>query len=83
MRDCVFKVILKLLRSIGIDSLIIEKAKTGPALREFDRFYPEMLGYLLRHVIRRSDVSGYDEVLVFVASLHEGKQKKALQKQSK
>jgi hypothetical protein len=80
VRDCVFKVILNHLAGITIDSLIVEKAKTGPALREVDRFYPEMLGYLLRHVIRESNVKGYDEVLVFIASLHEGQKRKAMEK---
>jgi hypothetical protein len=31
-----------------------------------------MLGYLLRSVIRQTDVNAFDDVLVFVASLLEG-----------
>ena len=36
------------MRHMSIDSLVVEKRKTGPALREDMRFYPEMLGHLLK-----------------------------------
>lgn len=47
VRDKVFQVIFSHLDRVQIDSLIVEKAKTGPALRELEKFYPQMLGYLL------------------------------------
>lgn len=51
VRNHVFHIIQSFLKNIRIDSLIVEKRKTGPALRKEDRFYPEMLGYLLRYII--------------------------------
>ena len=48
IRDKVFVVIQKHLANIRIDSLIIEKRKTVPALQQPEKFYPKMLGYLLR-----------------------------------
>lgn len=80
VRDGVFDIIQRHLPGIRIDSLIVEKRKTGPALRATERFYPEMLGYLLRFVLRQQNLKQYDEVLVFPASLHTGKQMRAVQK---
>ena len=51
VRDKVFAIIGANLGSLRVDSLIVEKRKTGPALREETRFYPEMLGYLLKYVL--------------------------------
>jgi hypothetical protein len=42
-----YTVIRKYLGAFNFDSLIVEKAKTGSALRDFERIYPEMLGCLL------------------------------------
>lgn len=51
VRNKVFAIIGANLGSLRVDSLIVEKRKTGPALREETRFYPEMLGYLLKYVL--------------------------------
>lgn len=80
VRNKVFEVIKDHLDGVKIDSIVIEKRKTGPALRALEKFYPQMLGYLLRYVLRQYQLSDYQEVLVFVASLHTGKQKNAVQK---
>ena len=55
VRNRVFGIIRKYMSSIRIDSLIVDKRKVGPALREITRFYPEMLGYLLRYVLTGLD----------------------------
>lgn len=80
VRDGVFAVIEKHLGGVRIDSIVIEKAKTIESLKSHDRFYPKMLGYLLRYVMNGTDLTIYHEVLVFVASLHTGQQKKIVQK---
>ena len=51
VRDKVFDIIGANLGSLRVDSLIVEKRKTRPALREETRFYPEMLGSLLKYVL--------------------------------
>ena len=51
VRDRVFAIIEANLGSLRVDSLIVEKRKTGLAMREDTRFYPEMLGYLLKWVL--------------------------------
>jgi hypothetical protein len=64
-RNRMFDVIERRLKGVRIDSLIIEKRKTGPALQHPEKFYPKMLGYLLRHVLERHHLDRYREVLVF------------------
>ena len=51
VRDRVFDIIQRNLTGMRVDALIVEKRKTGPALRQEARFYPKMLGYLLRYVL--------------------------------
>jgi len=51
VRNEVFAIINKYIHNIQIDSLIVEKRKTGPALRADTRFYPEILGFLLKYVL--------------------------------
>ena len=51
VRNQVFDIIQRNLTGMRIDAVIVEKRKTGPALREATRFYPRMLGYLLRYVL--------------------------------
>lgn len=58
VRDKVFAAIGANLGSLRVDSLIVEKRKTGPALREDTRFYPEMLGYLLKYVLEKVSQPG-------------------------
>src|SRR5215469_1792756 len=61
IRNEVFNVIGAYLGRFTIDSIIVEKRKTGPALQEIDRFYPQMLGYLLRFVLRQYDLQKYEK----------------------
>lgn len=51
VRDEVFRIIKKYVSKIRVDSLIVEKRKTGFALQKPERFFPEMTGYLLPHAI--------------------------------
>src|SRR5712691_2186298 len=65
VRDRVFDIIQRNLTGMRIDAVIVEKRKTGPALRAETRFYPRMLGYLLRYVLERHSLDQYSEVIVF------------------
>src|ERR1035437_392968 len=74
VRDRVFGIIAKHLDSLRIDSIIVEKNKTFPGLRDIERFYCRMLGYLLRYVINGHDLSKYSEVIVITDRLpHKGR----------
>lgn len=63
----------------SVDSVIVEKRKTGPALRPPEKFYPRMLGYLLRYVIEQTS-SPIGEVVVITDSIPVKKKKKAIEK---
>ena len=65
--DEVFKVLAGL-RNCRVDSVVIEKRKAAPAIRELERFYPLMVGNLLKYPFdpRGIDVSQYGKVFVFL-----------------
>ena len=67
VRNRVFAIIQQDLTCMTIDAVIVEKRKTHPALQLESRFYPEMLGYLLRHVLLAGDLEPYKEVIVMTA----------------
>ncbi len=76
----VFGIIQAHLRSLKIDSLIVRKCKTNPALREPARFYAKMIGYLVRHVLERYDLLGIAEVIVITDNLPMKKRREAFKK---
>lgn len=80
VRDQVFTRIAAGLDSLRIDSLIIEKRKTGPALRKDKRFYPEMLGHLLKFVLPKEVGAGASEVLVITDTIPVRKKRQAIEK---
>lgn len=80
VRRKVFELIAGNLDSLRIDSLIVEKAKTGPALRADEVFYPKMLGYLLRYVVEREVVNGVEELIVITDTIPVQKKRRAVEK---
>lgn len=80
VRDKVFHIIQRYLKSLRIDNLIVEKSKTGPALRDVLEFYPRMLGYLLRYPLKNHSLIGIDEVVVITDSIPVQKKRKAIEK---
>lgn len=64
IRNKVFEGLSGCLNDFRADSIIVEKCKTGPALRSDHRFYPEMLGYLLRYVVNGLQKKGFQEIVV-------------------
>jgi len=80
VRNGVFDIIQKHIDQTRLDSLIVEKRKTGPALRGEERFYPEMLGYVLRYVVNGYDLSRFAKVIVFTDSIPVQRKKRAIEK---
>ena len=78
IRDRLFDILYDCRQSLRIDSLIVEKAKTGPALQADQHFYPKMLGYLLRHVFEQ--LNGYSEIIVITDTIPHQKKRKAVEK---
>jgi len=80
VRNAVFAIIARHLDGVRIDSLIVEKRKTGPALQPVEHFYPRMLGHLLRHVLDGFNLADFQEVIVFTDRLPVNKHRKAVEK---
>ena len=83
VRNKVFGIITKHLDNLKIDSVVVEKRKVGPALRPVDKFYPRMLGYLLRFVIQGISWQGISNVIVITDQLPVKKYRKAVEKATK
>jgi len=78
LRDKLFDILNAHTNQFRIDSLIVEKNKTNPELRIDQRFYPEMIGYLLRHVFKK--LNGYDEIIVITDSIPHHKKMNVIEK---
>lgn len=51
VRQRVFELLRESLPHACVDAVVVEKPKTGPALQPPEKFYPKMLGYLLRYAM--------------------------------
>ena len=80
VRRRVFDLIAANLGTLRIDCLVVEKSKAGPALREDKRFYPEMLGHLLKYVIPRELKNAVDEVIVITDTIPIQRKRQAVEK---
>lgn len=78
-RDQVFTLIQGVLPQFRVDSVIVEKRKTGPSLRPPEKFYPRMLGYLLRYLVRGTDWAKWSELIVIADRIEEKKRRRALE----
>jgi len=79
-RDKVFAEIRTALNHFRVDAVIVEKCKTGPPLRADSRFYPEMMGYLLRYVIRGTDLSQVTEIIAITDRIPINRKRRAVEK---
>jgi hypothetical protein len=80
VRGRVFDIITESIDSLRIDSLVVEKPKTGPALQADARFYPEMLGHLLKYVVPKEISAGATEVIVITDLIPVNKKRRAVEK---
>lgn len=80
VRTRVFDVIRRNLAGVRIDSLVVEKRKTGPALQIEEKFYVRMLRYLLKYILDQHDLGQFKEVLVFTDSIPIQKKRSTIEK---
>ncbi|MGB8166139.1 MAG: DUF3800 domain-containing protein [Chthoniobacteraceae bacterium] len=80
VRDAVFKIICEALKRVRIDSLIVEKPKTGTALQDPMLFYPKMLWYLLDWVIQKAQKANFGKIVVVTDTLPISKKRRAVEK---
>lgn len=79
VRNKVFDVMKTFLSNFRVDSVIIEKSKTGPSLQEASKFYPRMLGYLLCHLLKKLNVNLFSEVIVITDRIPVHKKRSAIE----
>lgn len=67
VRDKVFEIIAGL-KQLRIDSVVVDKRKTGSSLRPLRRFYPMMIKNLQKYPFdsRGKDVSRFEKVFIFM-----------------
>ncbi|GGD38090.1 DUF3800 domain-containing protein [Sinisalibacter lacisalsi] len=79
VRNRVFSMLAASIPPDSVDSVIVEKCKTGPALQVPEKFYPRMLGYLLRFAVGKV-AGGVGEVIVVTDSIPVAKKRRAVEK---
>jgi hypothetical protein len=79
-RNRVFDIIAAHLAGVRIDSLIVEKRKTGPSLQTETRFYPEMLGYLLQYVVKGTNLKAVKEIVIVTDRIPIARKREAIEK---
>lgn len=79
VRAKVFAMLSAAIPHASVDAVIVEKRKTGPALQPPEKFYPKMLGYLLRYAVARAS-HGIGEVVVITDRLPVAKKRRAIEK---
>ena len=81
IRRRVFDLIASHLDGMNIDCLVIEQARTDPALREDRRFYPELLSHLLKLVLPTElKTDGVEKVIVITDTIPVNKKRIAAEK---
>jgi len=67
VRDQVFGVLSKL-NNVRVDSVVVDKCKTGPSLRAIERFHPMMVKCLLKYPFHPKglNIRQYDKVFIFI-----------------
>ncbi len=84
VRDRIFSLLQNSLRHFRVDSVIVEKRKTHPSLQDPAKFYPKMLGYLLRYAVQhRVNLNTTSKIIVITDSLPVQKKRKAIEKSIK
>jgi len=79
-RDLVFAVIREALPRFRVHATIVEKRKVEPSSRGDTRFYPEVLGHLLRHVFNSTDLTNVSEVIAITDRLPVNRKRQAVEK---
>ena len=80
VRDKVFEIINKNFVESKIDSVIVQKNKTNPKLQVEDRFYTDMFGYLIQHVLKNTNLKDYSKIIIITDRIPINKKRNAIEK---
>ncbi len=79
-RNKVFDIITDNLKDLRIDTVLIEKNKTVPALYKPEKFYPMICKKLLSYVLGKYNLSEFDGVIIFTDAIPNKKKRKSVEK---
>ncbi|MCL4740706.1 MAG: DUF3800 domain-containing protein [Phycisphaerales bacterium] len=79
VRNRVFEILSGRLDRFRADSVVVEKRMTAPPLRSDERFYPETLGYLLRHILECCELADWSEVIVITDTIPVNRKRRAIE----
>jgi hypothetical protein len=82
-RQQVFASIMPHLTQLRLDALIIEKRKARPQLQVEEVFYPRMLAYLLRFILKQVVVADNQSVVIMTDVIPINKKREAVEKATK
>jgi len=81
VRNQVFSIIRDNLDHVDLCSMIVQKNKTNPSLREASRFYTKTFRMLMKWVIEKHvHGKGYERVILFTDVMPVAKKRKAMEK---
>lgn len=82
-RDRFFLELATELENISIHSIVIEKRKAHPSVQPLEKFYPKMLGWLVKFIVRGIEnqvARSQPEIIILTDKIPVSKKRKALEK---
>jgi hypothetical protein len=80
VRNKVFQVLSGDLRSFEIHSVIVEKSKAHPNIRDVETIYPRMLNWLMQYIFYGANLRGDAEAIVITDIIPVNKKRDAVEK---
>lgn len=80
VRKEVFGIIARNLNAFRFDSLVIEKSKCNPSIREIEIFYPKMFGYLLKYICSQNILRGSQRLVIITDKIPVPKNRKLIER---
>lgn len=79
VRKRMFDLLASELPEKSVDAVVVDKRKTGTALQAPEKFYPKMLGYLLRFVLGKAPAE-ITELVIITDTIPVNKKRRAVEK---
>lgn len=67
----------------SIDTVIVEKSKVNPVIRDIDNLYLKIYEILMKHVLRRYSATDYSDLIIIIDAIETKKKRKAAVKSLK
>lgn len=80
VRDKVFRIIQDHISSLRIDSFIVEKRKTHPALQNIETLFPELMGFLSHYILGQLQEEVSEKVVIITDLIPVNKKRTIVEK---